>query len=49
MSDATGEIVEKEAYLAMFAWVAVGVSTFFDDDEPKTSAGNDNPQNRSGA
>jgi hypothetical protein len=35
--------------IVMFAWIAVGISTFFDDDEPKTSAATDKPENNSGS
>lgn len=30
--------------IVMFAWVAVGISTFFDNDEPKASSVNDKPK-----
>jgi hypothetical protein len=30
--------------IVMFAWIAVGISTFFDDDEPKASREN-KPEN----
>lgn len=35
--------------IVMFAWIAVGVSTLFDDDEPKTSSAKDKPENSTGA
>jgi len=31
--------------IVMFAWIAVGISTFFDKDEPKASAGNGSENN----